>query len=234
MIVPFLLSSNLIFAVGTMKAERLAYFPSFGFILCLSAMFETLNAKLSDSGKLFGFHVSLHLLVLLIVSLYIRKLHERNIAWSSGLTLWESAYEVNPVSAHTQYNYGLELSLLQRKEEALHMMELSLSNEPNDQATRFVLMVILRALGRCQEVLQHVEKGFQIMEEKLKKNPDDIRHNHFRDESNLMGMQALCCGDPHRIGPMLYEAIQKDPSNTFMIERGKELLDLAESQGKIN
>jgi hypothetical protein len=32
--------------------------------------------------------------------------------------LWGSAYDINPTSHHTQYNYGYELSIKQRYEEA--------------------------------------------------------------------------------------------------------------------
>ena len=110
---PFFFSSNILVGIGTMKAERLAYFPSFGMVIYVVAILMTAQEKLSASRKwkeVHGFLLVLWTIVVVVLFLYVAKTKERNLAWSSGLSLWEAAYSVNPVSGHTQYNYGLELA----------------------------------------------------------------------------------------------------------------------------
>ena len=48
--------------------------------------------------------------VFLLLALYAKRTSDRNVEWSDGFLLWSSAYEANPASYHTQYNFALELS----------------------------------------------------------------------------------------------------------------------------
>lgn len=116
---PFFFSSNILLAIGTMKAERLAYFPSLGMTMFVVAIIMTINEKLvKNTGwrQVHGLQRGVWLAVTVTLVLYVAKTKERNLAWSKALDLWESANEINPVSSHTQYNYGLELAKVSHRD----------------------------------------------------------------------------------------------------------------------
>eukprot|EP00750_Incisomonas_marina_P018446 INCI2957.5.p1 GENE.INCI2957.5~~INCI2957.5.p1 ORF type:complete len:729 (-),score=76.92 INCI2957.5:75-2006(-) len=89
LIVPFLLSSNLFFPVGTIKAERILYLPSAGFcFLQALGVFGTVHAF----QELLGAHVRRrygHMALLVglgIVAWYGQRCYHRNWEWRSGLS----------------------------------------------------------------------------------------------------------------------------------------------------
>jgi hypothetical protein len=125
---PFLLSSNILVVVGLMKADRVIYLPLFGFCILENLILKKLFIKGDivmdrsfDTRRQKEFWAAYFFLIYQISS-FCCITHERNLAWSHSLRLWEKAYEINPRSYHTMYNYGYELSLKQRYAEAEYVM----------------------------------------------------------------------------------------------------------------
>ena len=98
--IPFLLSSNLLVAAGTMKAERIVYLPSFGACVCVALILDRIRHKSMPKIVVVA-AVSAMLAILLPIT------WKRNDDWSDSLKLWKAAREINERSAHTMYNYGL-------------------------------------------------------------------------------------------------------------------------------
>ena len=113
-----------------------------------------------------GIHWLGHVLLLLQLALYCGKVHERNMAWSSSLSLWMSAYEINPRCYHTMYNCGYELSLKQQYRLAEEIMRPIGSARVDGPSNTFVYAMILFNLGRCDESLELVEEALQVIEER--------------------------------------------------------------------
>jgi protein O-mannosyl-transferase len=106
---PFLLSSNILVVVGLMKADRVIYLPLFGFCLLEALLLEklrggmyTMRTSIENLPELMFW--SAHFFFMLQLFIFCGQTHQRNIAWSNSLRLWESAYAINPRSHHTRYN----------------------------------------------------------------------------------------------------------------------------------
>lgn len=106
---PFLLSSNILVVVGLMKADRVIYLPLFGFCLLEAMLLEklrggvlTMRTSIENQPELmFWFS---HFFLMFQLFIFCGRTHERNLAWSDSLRLWESSYMINPRSHHTMYN----------------------------------------------------------------------------------------------------------------------------------
>ena len=102
-------TSNLLFPIGTVRADRLLFLPSFGFALVLGACFETLVAR----RRVLGWT-----LLALLAGAYGWRTHVRNLEWRSGETLWTATVRQNPGSAVAWYSHGDELARAGRRDEA--------------------------------------------------------------------------------------------------------------------
>jgi tetratricopeptide (TPR) repeat protein len=93
-------ASNLLFSIGTIFAERLAYLPSAG--ICLIA-----GAALAGSAERLGrlSRARQAALATVLLLLAIRTVI-RNTVWRSDLALFENSAEVAPGSAKNHYNLG--------------------------------------------------------------------------------------------------------------------------------
>ena len=113
-IVPFVLSSNLFFPVGTTRAERVLYLPSLGYCILvahvLTAKPVSVNSATVRWCRRGAFAVTL--------LAFSYRCCTRAPDWNSSEALWGSAYatglERGHVSAHTYQNYGTALSLCDR------------------------------------------------------------------------------------------------------------------------
>lgn len=102
-------TSNLLFPIGTVRADRLLFLPSFGFALVLGAGFEALVAR----RRVLGWT-----LLALLAGAYGWRTHVRNLEWRSGETLWAATVRQNPGSAVAWYSHGDELARAGRRDEA--------------------------------------------------------------------------------------------------------------------
>lgn len=96
--VPLVLVSNVFFSVGTIKAERLLYLPSFGF--CLAA------GHLLSAASRRNFGLATFALVSILGAMSARTFI-RNRDWRDNFTLFSSALQAGTMSAKSYYNVGV-------------------------------------------------------------------------------------------------------------------------------
>ena len=109
-IVPLALTANLLFPIGTIKAERLLYLPSLGGCL-LVAM---LSARaLRDRRRAYN------ALLLIVVMSFAGRTWARNYDWQDNLALFKATVATSPGSAKAHYNAAVALQQHRRLDEAL-------------------------------------------------------------------------------------------------------------------
>ena len=241
---PFLLSSNLLVVVGLMKADRVIYLPLLGFCMLEALLFKVVfcngeplkqqqqqkqQQQVLPPGWCCGggpTHWMGHLLIMTQLMLFAGKVHERNLAWSDSLTLWSKAYQINPRSHHTMYNCGYELSLKQQYVKAEQVMRPIGSAHVDGPSNTFVYAMILFNLNRCDDALQYIDEAMEVIEEKRRTGGTRNQPEYLgRTESNLMVAKAHCTQDVQERGRILYEAVQKDPSNDYAIQQAQSFMD---------
>lgn len=94
----FLVTSNLLFPIGTIFAERLAYLPSLGIVLLI--------CELLYQSKL---HLRSAAFIAVYCSIAILICFKQNQVWASNTTLHSYQINISPNSAKTQQNYAIVL-----------------------------------------------------------------------------------------------------------------------------
>ncbi len=110
LVVPLALTSNVLFPIGTIKAERLLYFPSIGWCLALAAL-ATLGARAES-------RLWLPLLALLLTAFAARS-WIRNHDWRDNATLFAATLFESPASAKAHHNIAATLQQHGRLNEAM-------------------------------------------------------------------------------------------------------------------
>jgi tetratricopeptide (TPR) repeat protein len=95
--IPMGITANLLFPIGTIKAERLLYLPSFGW--CLVCGWVVLHAP--------GHPRVRHALLLAVIAAYAGRTWVRNQDWRDNLTLFRATVATCPRSAKAHYNLGV-------------------------------------------------------------------------------------------------------------------------------
>ncbi|KAG7355636.1 DUF1736 domain containing protein [Nitzschia inconspicua] len=227
---PFLLSSNILVVVGLMKADRVIYLPLFGFCLLEAMLLEkfragalTMRTSIENRKELLFWAAHFFLMFQLFV--FCGRTHERNVAWSESLRLWEAAYTINPRSHHTMYNYGYELSLKQRYTEAEIVLRPIGDPRVESPSNTFVYAMVLFNLQRCNRALQLLDDAFEVIKEKRKEGGPRNTDSHLnRTESNLLVAKAHCTDDLQERGRVLYQAVEIDPTNEYAIGLATEFM----------
>lgn len=246
---PFLLSSNLLVVVGLMKADRVIYLPLVGFCIFEAWLFQRLccgrsNEEARKKDQKTTTRQSLptsspsywlgYIVVLTQVALYCAKVHERNLAWSDPLRLWMLAYQLNPVSYHTIYNCGYELSLKKRYVEAEQVLRPIADPHVNGPSNTFVYAMVLHNLDRCDDAHIYIDWAMEVLEEKKRAGGvRDTRHSIVRAESNLLVARAFCTSDISQAGKIIYDAVQKDPTNEYAVQQATAMLDRVKKQQEV-
>ena len=229
---PFLLSSNILVVVGLMKADRVIYLPLFGFCLfeaiilghfCFKGVVAMpLKFSTRRQQEFWAGYVS----IMLQLIVFAGRTHQRNIAWSDPLLLWEGAYLVNPKSHHTRYNYGYELSLKQRYLEAEDVMRPIGSARVDGPSNTFVYAMVLFNLNRCGDANRLVDEALDVIEEKRREG--GVRNTAGsldRTKSNLLVARAHCAKDIVERGRIMYEAVQVDPTNEYAVNLAQQVME---------
>ena len=238
---PFLLSSNILVVVGLMKADRVIYLPIYGFCLLEALLISTFlkgrkvmsTAMTTRRQQLWWFAYFTLMYQLIVLA---ARTHERNLAWSNSLKLWEAAYAINPRSHHTMYNYGYELSIKQRYEEAEIVMRPIGDPRVEGPSNTFVYAMVLFNLDQCDLANELLDEAFEVIEEKrLEGGPRNTPSSLSRSESNLLVARAHCVDndDMNLRGATLYEAVQADPSNEYAVGLAHEFMQKLEQFEKI-
>jgi hypothetical protein len=229
---PFLLSSNILIVVGLMKADRVIYLPLFGFLIVEAALLQhfLLKGKVSmptsfDTKRQRLFWTA-HFLFMFQCLICCGRTHERNLAWSDPLRLWETAYLINRKSSHTRYNYGYELSLRGRFEEAEDVLRPIGNPRVEGPNNTFVYAMVLFNLKQCDRANTLLDQAFMVIQE-LRRD-GGVRNTESslsRTESNLLVARAHCIEDIHDKARVFYEAVQTDPSNEYAIGLATQMME---------
>lgn len=227
---PFLLSSNILVVVGLMKADRVIYLPLFGFCLLeallLGKFLKGATSMLPsfETRRLQEFWCA-HWFLMLQLIVFAGRTHDRNLAWSDSLRLWEAAYAVNPRSHHTQYNFGYELSIKQRYREAEVVMREIGNPRVEGPSNTFVYTMVLFNLQQCKRANELLDDAFRVIEEKRREGGPRNSESHLsRTESNLLVARAHCTEAMQERGRVLYRAVETDPTNEYAVNLATEFM----------
>lgn len=221
---PFLLSSNILVVVGLMKGDRVIYLPLFGFCLLEVLLLQHYfwRGKVSmptaiNTQKRLRFWAA-YFFVMFQLVVFAGRTHQRNLAWSDSLRLWESAYAINPRSYHTMYNYGYELSLKQRYAEAEQVMRPIGSARVDGPSNTFVYTMVLFNLRQCDLANELLDEAFEVVAERRREGGvRNTEGNLARTESNLLVSRAHCTEDIPARARFLGHAVEVDPSNEYAV-----------------
>src|SRR5215467_559254 len=98
-LVGFSVTANILFPVGTIMGERLAYLPSVGFCLLIALLWARLRVRAPE--------LALAILAVALIGLSVRTTL-RNFAWRDNFTLYSTALRVVPGSAKMHNSIAAE------------------------------------------------------------------------------------------------------------------------------
>jgi tetratricopeptide (TPR) repeat protein len=144
----FLPSSNLIFTVGFVLAERNLYLPSIGFCL------------LTSYGFLRNPRTRKYLIFIVLV-FYIRSIH-RSFEWMSQESLFKSGLDVCPKNAKVHYNLGTMYAEEGDVRSAVEAYRHAIHLKPDYYQSLNNLGNILRSNGKMEEAEVALRKAVKI------------------------------------------------------------------------
>lgn len=208
----FLPASNLLFPIGTIMGERLAYAPSL--LLCALAGHELFAAR-----RRFG-DLALYLLAALVIGHGILTI-ARNRTWRDVDTFVRAQVRSAPRSAKAQYNAGLLEQRSKRLAPAAERYETALEIHPSYVEALNNLGVVRRDQGKMDEAIRLFDRAIAI----LPTYPQS--HFNLGQVYHIKGDLAAAAGE--------YDAaIQLNPNypqaltNLAAIHMGEGRLDIAE------
>jgi hypothetical protein len=147
--------SNLLFAAGFLKAERILYIPSIGFIVMMSA----LVVRLMDLAK----WKTVALVVVGLWSVFFTwRTWTRVRDWENNYTLALATLKTSPNSPRFNNMMGLELRAQKRGKEALTYFEKAVQANPNHVSALVNLGMEYSGANRSAEAVPILEKAVQI------------------------------------------------------------------------
>ncbi len=181
----FALTSNVLFPIGTIMGERLAYLPSAGLCLLAGLAWEKLvpfqldspdegPGPWADQPQRLGSHrlaqrvgtalaarrrtAAVGALAVIALALGVRTL-VRNHDWRDNITLFASAVRAAPESAKSHYNLGVEYLNLNRLQEARQQFLASYSIYPVYPDLLVMMGVLEYRLGDKKRAVALMESG---------------------------------------------------------------------------
>ena len=229
------LTANVLFPIGTIKAERLLYLPSLG--LCLFA------GGLATACRRHRPAITLAVCLVAIAALGART-WIRNRDWQSNLTLFRAAVAAAPHSAKVHHNLGVALSEIGRYRDAALAFRRALALHPAYEEAAF-------GIGRMYERRGQTAGALHWYNEAVRLNPRFTRgqlnrgiiyynrgdyaaaEKAFRagltsspDDADLlpgMGLSRLARGDAAQATAFLRRALELDDAS----EEARQALRLA-------
>uniref|UniRef100_A0A7S4MUF6 DUF1736 domain-containing protein n=1 Tax=Odontella aurita TaxID=265563 RepID=A0A7S4MUF6_9STRA len=193
--------------------------------------------------SLLGRMSSVPLLLLSRLAFFFHATRDRNLAWTTNLRLWKSAYRVNPRSKHTMYNCGYQLALAAKYKAAERVLRPIRHPVTGDSpSTTFVYALALQNLGRCDEAAPLIDEALEVVRRDSRDESKGRERLHTRGrerydqarraESNLLAAKGLCSQDDvARMGKLLYDAVQVDPNNEYAVSMANNLVQMLGRHG---
>ncbi|MEP6647536.1 MAG: tetratricopeptide repeat protein [Saprospiraceae bacterium] len=147
--------SNLVFAAGFLKAERILYIPSIGLCVSMAALLFKLYS--TQKGKVIAY-----VLAGLLSIFFIIRTWTRAEDWKNNLTLAEATLKTSPNSPRINNMMGLEMEHLQKHEEALKYYERAVKANPNHVPALVNLATEYNIFKRSDEAIATLKKAIQI------------------------------------------------------------------------
>jgi len=188
--------SHLIVPIGTIRADRLLFFPSLGFVLILAHLLEELEQRQRIAAAVVG---------VAIVCFYGWRTYTRNFDWYSNDTLWEVTLRQNPGSAVGWLAWGHGRQLAGEYEQAAKAYQRAW--ELRDRLGFFYLDAHLSHADMLKQLKDDhgAEEQYRLV---LKHEP--------RNRAALMNLGELLFRDPARrpeAMEFLKRAIEEDPTD---------------------
>lgn len=151
--------SNIPFAIGVMKAERILYTPSVGFVIALAALFPLLwsHTKTKQLGWV--------ILWVVIIALSLRTWN-RNYDWKSNTTLAEATLKTSPHSFVFNSIMANEYRKVKDNQSAERYLMAALAQRPGDASTCF-------NLGNIELDENRYDKAIDYYNQALRSKPND-------------------------------------------------------------
>jgi hypothetical protein len=151
------LTSNVLFPIGTIKAERLLYFPSVGWTLLAAYGLDRLMRMPRYRP------VAVALLVVLTAAFAVRT-WTRNRDWTNSASLYRSIVRSAPNSAKAHYNLGVAFQLEGNDAAAIAQFRRALEIYPWEGEARSALNIgaIFDKRGRTDEAIEWYRKALDI------------------------------------------------------------------------
>jgi tetratricopeptide (TPR) repeat protein len=173
----YLPSSNLLFRVGFVVADRVLYIPSIGFCLLLACLLESLRQGFVGNNSIRKHSSLVYILVAVIIGLYASKSIQRNGDWTSEERIYRSGIEANPLCAKCHFGVGdyyrragfnATIGLMHAKE--------SVKLWPTYAAAHNLIGMFQRRLGNSQDAEQSYLRAISL---------DQAHFNAFANLGNL-------------------------------------------------
>lgn len=147
--------SNLLFAAGFLKAERILYIPSIGLIIAMALLKSNLIER--KNGKLVG-------LVILgaFVVLFAGMTWTRAGDWKNNYTLALATLETSPNSPRFNNMMGLELRAQKKNKEALGYFEKAVKANPNHVPALVNLGMEYSNANRSADAVAYLLKAIEL------------------------------------------------------------------------
>jgi Flp pilus assembly protein TadD len=163
------LTSNLFYTIGTTMGERLMFTPIAGAIL---AIVFCVSGKVKHAKGLIISPIVINI-SLVVAGIFSLMTVNRNKAWASNLTLFETDIIHAPGSARVHYNYGSALLNLPLQPDystqyadALEQLEQAYAIDPKDYNTKVNLGVALYKN-------ENYKRAITVFREAIKQSPND-------------------------------------------------------------
>lgn len=220
------LTANVLFPIGTIKAERLLYLPSVGFCLAVAATVQHLRRR---HPRLIA-SASVAVIALLAARTWVR-----NADWHSNLTLFRTTVATSPHSAKAHHNLAVALDGAGQYADAALSFRQALRLYPAYDQAAF-------GIGRMYEIRGIATGALHWYEETLRLNPHYVPAHLNRgamlynrgdvtsaeaafraglavdpDDPKLLtglGLSRLAQGDPEQAAAVLRRATELDATNT--------------------
>jgi Tfp pilus assembly protein PilF len=153
--VALLLTANLLFPIGTVKAERLLYLPSVGWTLLVATGID----KLLRTPRYRAVGTALALLIMVALA---ARTWARNEDWKDNPTLFASTARSAPHSAKAQYNLGTALQASDGHGAAVGQFERALAIAAWTEGAALGMGVEYERTGRIDAAVQWYRKALQI------------------------------------------------------------------------
>ena len=186
-----LLTANLAFPIGTVKAERILYVPSVGWALLAAYGFD--RVRRTPRYRLIGTAA-----LVTAIALFGARTWTRNQDWKDNRTLFESTARTAPNSAKARYNFGIVLRDSGALAAAVAQYHAALAISPWMEGAALEIGVAYDTRGRTDHAIAWYQRALAIAPAY-----QDAHHNlcHVLLDSDRFPAAAAACRKGLRYAP---------------------------------